>query len=63
MFLCSLAAHDVVITTYNTVGIEGQACDNEDEEVWLSGVCLCVTDTEGVAEWCMFMCDGHRGCG
>ena len=46
LFLCSLVGYNVVITTYqtvgsreNAVGMEGNACDDEDHEVWLSGVC------------------------
>ena len=29
--------------------------------MWLSGVCSRVRETEGVAEWCMFTCEGDRG--
>ena len=47
LFLCSLVGYDVVITTYQTVGMEGNACDNEDKEVWLNGTCSHVRDTEG----------------
>ena len=49
LFLCSLVGYDVVITTYmyQTVGMEGNARDNEDKEVWLNVICSHVRDTEG----------------
>jgi len=39
--------YDVVITTYQTVTVsmEGNACDDEDKEVWLNGICSHVRDT------------------
>ena len=40
--LCSLASYDLVITTYNIVGLEGASCEDDD------GVSVCVGVCEGV---------------
>ena len=30
LYACSLASYDLVVTTYNIVGIEGESCQEDD---------------------------------
>ena len=42
IFRCSLANYDLVITTYNIVGVEGASCEDDDGVGVCLYVCVCV---------------------
>ena len=65
IFRCSLANYDLVITTYNIVGVEGASCEDDDGV----GVCLCVCMSVCVCVcvcvWCeslhtLYVCEDGR---
>ena len=52
-YVHSLASYDLVITTYNIVGIEGESCQDEDTVNQDDMIC-CIP-----VEWLLFMLLEH----